>query len=233
MAALKTARKRSSVVFLAADAEVGGPLLGKIQLTIHQRRAEVIYGVSFFNVFGFVSLDVLIQFNPFLFIAEITAMFGVRSGSDVLFGIRVSGTLKGPTPWNVHGEASFEIGFIIKVRLSANFDVTSGESRNTLLPTIDVIGEISKAINNVGNWRAVLPPGSNQHVSLRALPDAGDALVLHPFGALEISQKIVPLDIAIQRFGSSRPDRGSVFKIDSESFFGTSPGGAELHRRHT
>jgi hypothetical protein len=178
-------------------------------------RVEVIYGVSFFNVFGFVALDVLIQFNPFLFIAEITAMFGVRTGSDVLFGIRVTGSLRGPTPWNVHGEASFEIGFIIKVRLSADFDVTSGESRNTILPPIDVIGQINQAIDNVANWRAVLPAGSNQHVSLRELPDAGDVLVLHPFGSLEISQKIVPLDIAIQRFGSSRPDRGTLFSLAS------------------
>jgi hypothetical protein len=176
---------------------------------------EVLYGVSFFNVFGFVELDVLIQFNPFMFIAEITAMFGVRSGSDILFGIRVTGTLRGPTPWNVRGEASFEIGFIIKTRISANFEVTAGEARNTLLPTIDVLAEIRKAVDNVGNWRAVLPNGANQHVSLRELPQVGAALVLHPFGALEINQKIAPLNIALQRFGSTRPGSGSVFKIAS------------------
>ena len=101
----------------------------------------------------------------------------------------------------MRGEASFQIGFIIKVRLSANFEVTSGESRNTMLPPIDVIEEIRKALDNVGNWRAVLPRASNQHVSLRDLPTTGAALVLHPFGALEISQKIAPLNIAIQRLG--------------------------------
>jgi hypothetical protein len=177
-------------------------------------RVEILYGVDFFNVFGFVGLDVLIQFNPFLIMAEITAMFGVRSGSDVLFGIRVTGSLKGPTPWSVRGEASFEIGFIIKVRLSANFEVTTGETRNTILPAIDVIAEIRKAIDNVGNWRAVLPNGANQHVSLRELPQTG-TLVLHPFGALEINQKVAPLNIALQRFGSSRPDRGSIFKLEA------------------
>lgn len=176
-------------------------------------RVEILYGVKFFNVFGFVGLDVLIQFNPFLLIAEITAMFGVRSGTDVLFGIRVTGTLKGPTPWSVRGEASFEIGFIIKVRLSANFEVTTGETRNTILPAVDVIAEIRKAIDNVGNWRVVLPNGASQHVSLRELPKTG-ALVLHPFGALEINQKVAPLNIALQRFGSSRPDRGSIFKLE-------------------
>jgi hypothetical protein len=177
-------------------------------------RVEILYGVDFFNVFGFVGLDALIQFNPFLIMAEITAMFGVRSGTDVLFGIRVTGLLKGPTPWTVHGEASFEIGFIIKVRLSADFEVTTGETRNSILPAIDVIAAIRKAVDNVANWRAVLPRGANQHVSLRELPQGGGALVLHPFGALEINQKVAPLNIALQRFGSSRPDRGSVFKID-------------------
>lgn len=176
-------------------------------------RVEVMYGVSFFNVFGFVGLDVLIQFNPFMFVAEISAMFGVRTGSTVLFAIQVTGTLKGPTPWQVRGEASFQIGFIIKVRLSADFEVTTGELRNTMLPPVDVVEEIRKAFDKVGNWRAVLPRGSNQHVSLRELPQSGAALVLHPFGSLEISQKVAPLNLAIQRLGASRPARGSVFKI--------------------
>jgi hypothetical protein len=177
-------------------------------------RVEILYGVKgIFNVFGNVGLDVLIQFNPFMFVAEISAMFGVRAGSTTLFAIEVTGTLKGPTPWHVRGEASFRIGFIIKVRISANFEVTSGESRNTMLPAIDVLKEIGTALDKAGNWRAVLPRASNQHVSLRDQPTTGDALVLHPFGALEISQKVVPLNIAIQRIGASRPDRGSVFRI--------------------
>jgi hypothetical protein len=176
---------------------------------------EVMYGVKFFNVFGFVSLDVLIQFNPFRFIAEISAMFGVRVGSDVLFGIQVRGSIDGPAPWHVRGEASFEIGFIIKVRLSANFDVTVGDERKTLLQPIDVLAALRAALDEPGNWRAVLPPSSNQHVSLRELPDAGAALVVHPFGGLEIGQKIAPLNIAIQRIGSTRPDRGSLFRISA------------------
>jgi hypothetical protein len=179
-------------------------------------RVEIMYGVDFFNVFGFVSLDVLIQFNPFQFIAEISAMFGVRSGSTVLFGIQVKGTLQGPTPWHVRGEASFEIGFIIKIRLSADFEVTIGEARHTMAAPIDALGEIRKSLDAANNWRAVLPRFANQHVSLRELPGAGDALVLHPFGALEISQKIAPLNIAIQKIGASRPDRGSIFRVAAQ-----------------
>ena len=176
-------------------------------------RVEIIYGVKFFNVYGMISLDVLIQFNPFKFIAEIAAMFAVRSGTDVLFAIQVKGTLEGPTPWHVRGEASFRIGFIVKVKLSANFEVTIGEARKAMLPAMDALAEIRKALDAIGNWRAVLPRASNQHVSLRELPNAGALLVVHPFGSLEISQKVAPLNIPIQRIGASRPDRGSVFRI--------------------
>jgi hypothetical protein len=38
-------------------------------------------------------------------------------------------------------------------------------------------------------------------------------LVVHPFGSLEVAQKIAPLGIGIQRFGATVPDKGSVFRI--------------------
>ena len=168
---------------------------------------EVYYGVSAFNVFGFLGLDVLIQFNPFHFVAEIAAMLGVRSGSDVLFAIQVELTLEGPTPWHARGKGSFEIGFIITVTIQRELRRDGRRARDTLLPPIDVLAEMVTALANLGNWRAALPAASNQQVTLRELPDPAKSLVLHPFGALEISQKIVPLDIAIQRFGSRRAER--------------------------
>ena len=170
---------------------------------------------SFFNVFGFVGLDVLIQFNPFKFIAEISAMFGVRTGLGR--AVRHPGHAarsKGPTPWHVRGEASFEIGFIIKVRLSANFDVTrrrvaqhaaAGDRRARR------DSEGARQRRQLARRAAARRRTSTSRCASCRRP--GDALVLHPFGALEISQKVVPLNIAIQRFGASRPDRGSVFRI--------------------
>jgi hypothetical protein len=48
---------------------------------------------------------------------------------------------------------------------------------------------------------------------MRALPAGEKMLVLHPFGFLDISQKVVPLGLPIQRFGAAVPNQGSVFKI--------------------
>ncbi|MDQ6830618.1 MAG: hypothetical protein M3081_17295, partial [Gemmatimonadota bacterium] len=176
-------------------------------------RVEVYYGIDLFNVYGFIGLDVLINFNPFHFVAEIQAEIGVRSGDTVLFAISLQLVLEGPTPWHARGTGSFKIGFIIKVTISASFDVSFGDKDETKLDPIDVLAEMVKALSNLGNWKPRLPSGSNQHVTLRQLPDPATTLVLHPFGALEITQKLVPLHIAIQRFGTRAPDAGSVFTL--------------------
>jgi hypothetical protein len=176
-------------------------------------RVEAYYGIALFNVYGFLGLDVLINFNPFHFVAEIEAGLGVRTGSTVLFAIQLQLLLEGPTPWHARGTGSFRIGFIIKVRINAGFNVTFGDDRATLLPPVDVLAEVVKALGNLGNWRPRLPSGSNQHVILRELPDPTKTLVLHPFGALEITQKLVPLHVAIQRFGPRAPVAGSVFTL--------------------
>jgi hypothetical protein len=131
----------------------------------------------------------------------------------VLFSISLQLALEGPSPGHARGTASFRIGFILKVTISANFDVSFGDPQETHLESIDVLGEMVKALSSLGNWRPLLPDGSNQHVTLRALPDPTTTLVMHPFGALEITQKLVPLHVAIQRFGTQVPSAGSVYTV--------------------
>jgi hypothetical protein len=174
---------------------------------------EIKYGLDIFNVYGLVGFDVLISLNPFHFVSEISAQLAVRTGTDVLFSIKLQFTLEGPKPLHAHGTGSFEIGFIFTITFSVSFDVTIGDPLADLLAPFDVLGALVDALSNLGNWRPVLPPNSNQSVTLRSLPDPSKNLVLHPFGTLSISQKLCPLNIGIQRFGSSTPDKGTVFRI--------------------
>ena len=44
-------------------------------------KAELFFGIDIFNIYGFIAFDVLIQFDPFRFIASLSAMLAVRSGS--------------------------------------------------------------------------------------------------------------------------------------------------------
>jgi hypothetical protein len=176
-------------------------------------RVELRYGVHGVEVYGFLSLDAVIHPLSFHFVADTAAMLAVRAGSHVLFSIHLNLTLEGPAPWHAHGTASFEIGFVFTITIHVNFDITVGDPEAILVPLADVLAKLADALANPGNWSARLPPQANQSVRLRALPDPGHEPILHPFGFLEVSQKVVPLGMSIQRFGSSAPQNGNLFEI--------------------
>jgi Family of unknown function (DUF6603) len=176
-------------------------------------RVQLTYEVHGFGVEGFLGVDAVIHPLPFHFTADTTAMLAVRAGGSVLFSIQLELVLEGPVPWHAHGTASFEIGFIFTITIHVSFDITIGLPLDQMLAPIDVLAELADALANPGNWRPRLPPSSHQSVTLRVLPDPRNMLIVHPFGLLEVSQKVVPLNVAIQRFGSTTPDNGRVFRI--------------------
>lgn len=175
-------------------------------------RIELSYGVRIFNVYGFLGLDALIQFDPFHFIVQIGAMLALRSGSSTLFAIRLEFTLEGPTPWHAYGRGSFEIGFIITITISASFDITFGDDRNTSLPPVRVAPLIEEALGKDGNWRVLSEGNLRSQVSTRTLPpEAG--VVIPPMGTLGVTQKVAPLGIPLARFGPTHVDGSAKFSI--------------------
>ena len=162
-----------------------------------------------FNVYGFLTFDVLFQFNPFYFIAEITAMLALRIGSSSFASIKLSLTLEGPTPWKAQGTASFKICwfFTLKVR----FNKTFGESRNTTLPDVAVVPLLKDAFEADDNWESELPPQRHRLESIRE--ELPGQLLVHPVGTLKVSQKVAPLKVRIDRVGSQRPSDAREFQI--------------------
>jgi hypothetical protein len=167
-----------------------------------------------FNVYGFLSFDTLFQFSPFYFIAEVQAGLALRVGSHTIMGIRLSLTLSGPTPWNARGRASIDILFF---SISVSFNVTFGERRDTTLPDIAILPLLIAALQDTNNWQAQLPPQFSILVTTRDLPSITDAVVVHPFGTLTISQKVVPLGMTIDRFGNAKPAGANRFEIKEVS----------------
>ena len=76
-----------------------------------------------FNVYGFLSFDVLFQFNPFYFIAEITAMLALRVGSSSFASIKLTLTLEGPTPWKAQGTAQVQDLLVLHAEGAVQQDV--------------------------------------------------------------------------------------------------------------
>ena len=172
-------------------------------------KAEAFFGFNALNVSGHLSFDALFQFSPFYFVIEFSAGFEVKVFGIGMFGIRLRGLLEGPTPWHIEGTATITLLFF---DISVDVDVTFGESNKETLPKILVLPIVQEQLEDVKNWKATLPASNQLSASLRKLEE--DILVLHPVGTLQLSQRAVPLGIALDKVGEQAVS--DVSQIDLE-----------------
>jgi hypothetical protein len=175
-------------------------------------RAELLAKAGSFSVYGFLSFDVLFQFSPFYFIASISAKLALRAGGSEIASISLDFTLEGPTPWHVKGTARLKICWFLTIKVS--FDKTFGERLTILLPDILVLPLLRAALADPGNWEAQPARGRPLLVTFKEIAASGGQVVAAPFGVLTIQQRVAPLGIDIQRFGSQRPADGNRFAIE-------------------
>jgi hypothetical protein len=176
---------------------------------------EALLDAGAFNVYGWLGFDALIIFSPFSFIDDFTAGLALRSGSSTIMGITVDGTLSGPTPWHMEGDAHVSILFFdVSVHVSA----TIGDAQSNPLPVANVWTPLAAAIATAANWSGALPPGAPQVVTLA--PSTAPVLI-DPAGALTFRQKVVPLDQPITLFGEATPQDQSEFDLGTVTLAGT------------
>jgi hypothetical protein len=72
-------------------------------------RAELYASAAGFSIHGEIGFDVLIQRDPFAFLAEFDAKVQLKRGSTNLFMVKVEGALAGPRPLHVKAKATFEV----------------------------------------------------------------------------------------------------------------------------
>ncbi len=172
--------------------------------------AQLYAGVGALNIYGQLGFDVLFQFDPFKFAAGINVTLALRSGDSVIMGISVNGQLTGPAPWYVHGDASYTYIITISVSFSHGWgDPGPDQSQNK----IDILALLNTAIADNRNWRVILPDNNSQHVSIKSIDPGTTDPVIHPFGTLTFSERIVPLGIDITRFGNDLPLNANHFDI--------------------
>ncbi|WP_405969214.1 hypothetical protein OG496_01610 [Streptomyces sp. NBC_00988] len=173
-------------------------------------KAEVRLGFSGFGVEGHLGFDGLFQFSPFRFAVHISAHVTLKAFGVGAFGIDLDFQLEGPAPWRAHGRGS--IGFLF-FSISANFDITWGQDRDTTLPPVAVLPLLAAEIGKTEGWETRLPSGGNRAlVNLRDLPDTGE-LVLHPLGRLFVRQRALPLNVRVDRIGGQRAADGKRFRV--------------------
>ena len=163
-----------------------------------------------FSIHGYLGFDVLIIISPFSFEFDFSAGFDVAYNGTTLAGLNVDGTLSGPTPFHLHGDAT--ISFLC-FSVSASVDLTWGDSTQATLPQQPVLPDLYAALQSPTSWSAALPDGAATAVTLVTQHPGDKTLRVHPMGTLQVKEKVVPLDLPITRYGSATPSDGSEFSI--------------------
>ncbi|MGN6680860.1 MAG: DUF6603 domain-containing protein [Streptosporangiaceae bacterium] len=173
-------------------------------------RLDLVLGFSDFGITGNLSFDALIQFSPFQFVVDISGSVSLQAFGVGLMSLDLRFELSGPTPWRAKGTGSIGLLFW---SIDVDFDETFGDGIAALLPDILVMGLLGAEFDKLVSWRALLPHGTRTLVSLRALDPAADVLVLHPVGVLQVSQRLVPLDLTISKVGNSKAADADRFTL--------------------
>ncbi len=163
-----------------------------------------------FSIQGYLGFDVLIIISPFSFEFDFSASFDVAYDGANLLGLTVNGSISGPTPWHLHGDASISLLFFT---VSASVDLTWGSSTQATIPQQPVLPDLFKAVQNPASWSAALPAGTGPSVTLTTAKPGSTTLLVHPMGTLTVKETVVPLDLPITRYGNATPSDGNEFSI--------------------
>lgn len=166
------------------------------------------------HVEGHFGFDVLFQFNPFHVLAHVEAGVAVKYGSRELLSLHLALDVTGPGPWHLWGEASFKAWFV-RVRVHVNATIGTG-APEPALPATDVHALLVSALDAAASWeveapQTVLPGG----VVLRPAAGATAQLFLDPRGALVLRQRVAPLGLQLEKYGSgaAAPVNGQRFDL--------------------
>jgi hypothetical protein len=150
-----------------------------------------------------VGFDALIQFNPFFFIISLY-LTGRITGPMIDIVIDVRGNLSGPNKWRVWGHAHAKVIFF---EITIPFDKTFGDPVQELAAELeDVFLLFKEEVTKNANWRISSVSNGTSKVSLRELATNPNQMILHPNSVLSFNQRLVPLDVSIQKFGNKSVD---------------------------
>ena len=117
-------------------------------------KVELKAGASIFNVYGFLFARRADPVRPVPVIVEIAGMLAVRTGSSVLFAVRLQLMLSGPSPWHAKGKALVRDRLHLHHHHQVKFEVTVGD-RDAAAAADRVIDLLAGALPMTA-WR-VLP----------------------------------------------------------------------------
>ena len=152
-----------------------------------------------FGLTGHASFNVLFQFKPFYFMADMSVGLAVKLGSATLCSISLDFDLSGPAKWHAKGKASICILFF---DVSVDFNETWGKGQDEVEQTpIDVFPLFEDEFKLESNWKIISTDLTDNLVTL--LPGNGEELVAQPSDLISFSQSKVPLGKEMDCYGEN------------------------------
>lgn len=182
-----------------------------------------------FAITGGFGFDVLIIFNPFSFVAAMSAGLAISGKLPVikirirrilrisvriewrsinLASVSLSGTIQGPSEWIVKGKATFSA-----LGTSYSFDVNKqwGKKEHITIPSIDLMPRLLAELDKDINWQIESGKAAKQSVVIREIPEG--TFVFNSSGQLQIQQNLLPLKLNIEKYGNAKPKSDNRFEI--------------------
>jgi len=166
---------------------------------------------------GDIGFDVLIYRRPRThFIADFHVIAEVSYRGHTLAGVKVNGTIEGPSRWHVVGKATFSI---LWWDITASFNESWGTPAPRVVEQVDVRALLAAELVKRENWSAQLPAGDQAMVTLA--PRRGDLRPrAHPLGRFVFSQQVTPFGLALEKFGDSEVVGPNQFDVESVTIGG-------------
>jgi hypothetical protein len=153
---------------------------------------------------GKLSFDTLITFSPFAFEIDMGGSISASYRGHDIASLHVSVDLSGPNPWHAKGKAKISVACF---DCTAKFNKTWGNDSKARLPTVDPLQPFLDELDLVANWGSGALARRAVVESLKGLepgPTTPQPFILaHPAGALEVRQRLLPLDLTLERFANA------------------------------
>lgn len=171
-------------------------------------RVELKAGVAGVGAEGHLQFDALVLWEPtFHFEIDLSAGVSLYAFGESFASVDLSLHLEGPGPWVVSGHASISLLFFdVDLDLPR---ITWGDGANPLPAPVSPQSMVQEKLSLPAAWAAQLPADTDLLVRLATLDDDGTTVV-HPLGALETRQHVLPLETVIDHLGGNPVDVSRV-----------------------
>jgi hypothetical protein len=178
-------------------------------------RVDAVFKKSGAVISGFLSFDALVLFNPLYYIIDVEAGFGVKFKGRNLASITFVGTIEGPNPHRIKGSVTFSI---LWWDFSIHVEKTFGNMILDIISSIDPWPILRETLGQEESWTVETPPWQKMGVVTNEdtmLTNQEGSQLIHPTGKFKISQRVVPFNHTLTKFGSVDPKEHFRFEIVS------------------